>query len=389
MKNLTFLFLVLIVFNTAFIQAQEERYFEHTIDSKVFGEARTVRVFIPERYLENPEQEFSAVYVLDSQSDQFWEMASGNIDYLVYQSQVIPMITIGIVSESRGFDFNPKNDELSRHFKEEVFPLIKEKYRVNGHNIVIGHSWGGAYIGNTIFNEYRDLFDAYIGISPSFDAIGGVIPRQADSVLSTRPQIKKFLYATSGDMGYREEESLYGIQQMDSIFKRYPNPTLWWQHEVIENTGHWTCVIPSINNGLVALSRVYSADKKVFEDMAANEYLSIADQYPIFKKAKTKNFGFFYEPSFGYIRHVADDFRDQERYEPAKDLYLMSIARGNDDVVTYFNLAQTYENLDNAAKAKSLYDKCLILVEEQKDRRSENFYTNFKAAIVERIEALK
>lgn len=387
MKNLC-LFLLLIV-SLSYAQEAQTRYFEHSIDSKVFGEERQIRVFIPERYLENPEQEFSTVYVLDAQSDQFWDMARGNIDYLVYQSQIIPMITVGIVSPDRGFDFNPNNDQLSRHFRDEVFTLINEKYRVNDHTIVIGHSWGGAYIGNTIFNEYNDLFDAYIGISPSFDALNGVIPKQADSVLSTRPQLKKFLYATSGDMGYREAESLYGIQQMDSIFKRYPNPTLWWQHEVIENTGHWTCVIPSINNGLVALSQVYSADKKVFEDMAANDFLSIADQYPIFKKSKTKNFGFFYEPSFGYLRHVADDFREQGNAEAASDMYLMSINAGNDDVVTYFNLAQTYEALQNTAKAKPLYDKCLVLIEEQKERRSERWYTAFKAAIVERVEALK
>ena len=388
MKNRIAYFLLLTNFFAINLALGQERYFEHTIDSKVFGEERTVRVFVPERYLENPEQDFSTVYVLDAQLDQFWDMARGNIDYLVYQSQIIPMITVGIVSPNRGSEFNPNNDELSRHFRDEVFELIKEKYRVNNHRIVIGHSWGGAYIGNTIFGEYSNLFDAYIGISPSFDAIDGVIFRKADSVLSQKPKLKKFLYATSGDFGYREQESYDGVLKMDSIVKQYFNPTLWWQYEVIENTGHWTCVIPSINNGLLALSRIYSADKKVFEDFAKNEYLSISDQYPIFKKSKTKNFGFFYEPSSGYLRHVADDFREQGNAVAAKDMYLLAINKGSNDVITYFNLAQTYESLDNKVKAKPLYQKCLELLEKEKENRSERWYTNFKAAIDERIEAI-
>ena len=386
MRTTIFQLFALLFICSSTINGQEIREFEHKINSTVYDQERTVLVYVPERYLENPEQEFAVTYILDSQLDQFWNMAKDNIDYLVYQSQILPMITVGIVSESRGFDFNPNNEELSQHFEQEVFPLIAKNYRVNDFRIVVGHSWGGAYIGNTVFGKYSYLFNAYIGISPSFDAIDGVIFRQADSLLSKQIAIKKYLYASSGDFGYREDESYQGLLQMDSIIKKYPNNTLGWKYEVIKDTGHWTCVIPSLNNGLVAVSRNYMADKKVMENMAANTAATLTSQLEDFTTNTQLNFGFTQQVSFGYLRHVADDFREQGNLKAATELYQYAIAQGNEDVVCYFNLADAYAKQGYKAKAKAGFQKALVKLEEQKQDRSERFYTNLKAAILEAIE---
>ena len=297
------------------------------------------------------------------------------------------MITVGIVSEDRGFDFNPNNNELSEHFLNEVFPLIEKEYRVNQFRIVVGHSWGGAYIGNTIFGDYSYLFNGYIGISPSFDAIGGVIFDQAQETLSKNIALKKYLYASSGDFGYREDESYQGLLQMDSLIKKYPNKTLGWTYQVIENTGHWTCVIPSLNNGLVAVSRNYLADKKVMETMALNTGQSLVSQLDEFLENQQLNFGYAQAASPRYVRHVADDFREQGNIQAANELYQYSIAQGNDDVVCYFNMADTYAQLGDKVKAKEAFEQSLEKLEEQKDDRSERFYKALKEAILEGISA--
>ena len=110
--------------------AQDKQNIEHKFYSEAFQKERRVRVFLPERYFKDTTQQFIVTYILDAQSDALWEMAKGNIGYMVRNYSVIPMIAIGIVSDNRGDEFDPDETTLNKHLREEVFPLIENTYRV-------------------------------------------------------------------------------------------------------------------------------------------------------------------------------------------------------------------------------------------------------------------
>lgn len=367
--------------------SQDSTNIEHVIASNAFGEERRVRVFLPERYFIDTTSEYAVTYVLDAQSDKFWNMAKSNIGYLVDNYQVIPMIAIGIVSDNRGAEFNPKNRELHQHIKEEVIPLIDSIYRAGRLRAVIGHSWGGAFVGNTLFGEHHDLFGAYIGISPSLDAIDGRIFRQADSILSKGYSKGKFLFCSSGNVGAREVEYAANVAKMDSLANLHPQRGFSWAKATIEGTDHWSCVIPSMNQGLVLMSRNYFPDQKVLEDFASISPKKVKKKAEHFIDEKEKLFGFHHSPSAGYLKFVADDFREMEQYEVAISLYSWSLEMDSTRIRTLIGLADTYDRMEDERKGKPVFEKVLIMLEEQKESLSDGFYADIKEWAEEKLQS--
>lgn len=377
--------LVILFLYTSNLFTQENQYIDHVIDSRVFEKEREVKVMLPERYFRDTTTEFIVTYVLDAQSDEYWSMATGNISYLVRQHQVIPMIAVGIVSPDRGGEFSPKSEVLSRHLEEEVFPLIEQSYRVADFRIIIGHSWGGAFVGNTLFSAKRDMFDAYIGISPSLGAIDGRILHHADSILRLEQPVSKYFYCSSGDLGIREFESQTEIMEMDSIIQAHPNPTLVWEYEVFPDMDHWSCVIPSFNNGLVNACRNFFADQKIIKDLVANgkDIKKAIDQ---FYQQQQATYGFIFKPSYKYWDFVADDFRQLELYETAIALYLFSIEEGNENVVCYYELAQSYEAKKDTVNAHLYYQKTNELLEQNKENLKSSLYQALKKEVAKKLK---
>ena len=226
-------------------------------------------------------------YVLNPHSDAFWNMAKSNIGYLANNYCVIPMITVGIVSDNRGSEFAPPATTLQDHFKNEVFPLIEKNYRTEPFKAIIGHSWGGNFIGTTIFSENRDLFDAYIGISPSFGDTNSHVVRKADSLLKLKTKFKKYLYLSHGNVGRREAEFGGYVAQIDSLLKKYPTPSIIWQPRLIDRTDHWQIVIPSFSDGLISMSRNYFADQQVIEQLSEKGSNNLKLQISTKKRSKT------------------------------------------------------------------------------------------------------
>jgi len=270
MKTLQTFLSLCFVFAFSTTIAQTESEIEHTITSEVFGKERKIKVFLPNRYRRDTISNFAVTYVLDAQHQIFWDAAKGNIGYMVDNYSVMPMIVVGVVSDNRDPEFNPKSDKLQNHLKNEIFPLIEKNYRTDGFRAIVGHSWGGAFVGNTMFSDKRDMFDAYIGISPSFGDKDNIIVKRADSLLKNNAKFGKYLYFSHGDVGRREIEFAGYVNSIDSLLKKYPNNTIAWQPRPIERVGHWQIVGPSICDGLISMSRNYFADQKVMEDFAKN-----------------------------------------------------------------------------------------------------------------------
>ncbi|MEO1515374.1 MAG: alpha/beta hydrolase-fold protein [Bacteroidota bacterium] len=368
--------------------AQTPQDTTYRIDSQVFETERRIRVYVPPRYNIDTDIPFVPIYLLDAQADMVWNVTKGNLEYLVQQFTIIPSILIGIVSDDRGSEFSPNSTALQQHFETEVFPLIEKEYRVANVKAVIGHSWGGAFVGNTLFGEKRDLFDAYFGISPSFDANNNVIYRAADSLLQVAPHFGKFFYFSSGDVG-SERKYLQDNQRMDSLLSLYPSPSLAWKVQHFSDLDHFSSVGPALANGLVSMSRHYRADQKVMLNMAHRSEKDFASQMDAFYQSRDSLFGFSYRPIVGYYKYVADQLRNREMYTAAIATYQIGLARNPKHLSSLIGLAETYLRMEDKERARPLLEKLSKELEFQKDNISMGFYKTHSKWVREKLRAAR
>lgn len=364
--------------------AQNPTNIDHTINSKAFEKERKVRVFLPNRYYRDTAATFAVTYVLDAQHDIFWNAVKGNAGYLVDNYSVMPMIFVGIVSDNRGSEFDPPPTTLLNHIEKEVIPLIEEEYRTDGFRAILGHSWGGAFVGSTLFSERNTLFDGYIGISPSFGDTDNIIEQNAKAMLEKDTQFDKYLYFSHGDVGRREVEFAGYVNNIKTLLEEYPNKTLVYQPRHIERVGHWQIVGASVCDGLISMSRNYFADQWVIEKFAENG--NITSQVKSFNKNQKEQFGYLHKASGNYLNFVANDFRDLEQYENAIEVYQLALEEDSENVRVHVNISDTYDKLGDLEKAKTSFQKTLQLLEAQKEDLSENYYKDVSAWVKEKLE---
>jgi len=387
MKSLLFLcsFLLLALVSSA----QDKQNFTFTIDSEAFGKERKVHVFLPERYLNNNVDSFAVTYVLDAHSESLWGMVKHNVNYLVNNYQTIPMIAVGIHTENRHNEFiplprdttdvHPSNRNgtahlLRKHLEEEVFPLIESKYRTTSFRSIIGHSRGGFFVGETLFSDKHDMFDGYIAISPAFHYLNNQLLNDADYILQSQEDIKKFFFCSIGDVGSLEHYFDPIVARLDSSIKAQPNPTLSWHLRKLPGTSHWSGVIPAINYGLVEMTRAYSIDQIHIEKFAHNEGQSIKSQIDDFYKKVGASLGQCIIPDAPSIKYYGDELREDGMSERVLEVFDWAIAVDPDYMRAYRSKGWLLSDLDRKDEAKASFEMALEKLEKQKaDHKPEDF----------------
>lgn len=366
-------------------QAKEESI---SIHSTIFETYRQVEVLIPERYYTDTTTAFAVTYVLDAQYGQFWNMAKANIEYMVDTRQILPTIVVGIVSENRGREFSPFPTQLLDHLEQEVIPEVERAYRVSDLRCLVGHSWAGNFIGSTLFSDRRDLFDAYVGISPSFGDTDNAIVPAADSLLQRDEHFGKFLYFSHGDIGRREAEFGGYVNSIDSLLWKYPNGTLAFERECFNGTDHWSVVIPSFLKGMLAMSRNYRIDQTHFEQFAQDTNRTIVEQAAQFYERQEMIFGKTQLMSAGDINFYGEDFRDLDQLKTARECFQWAITLDDSKLTYRINLADIYIKLGQNHKAQVALKDLRARMEVRKEDLPESWYSGVSEWIEEQLAEL-
>jgi len=174
-----FLLLGLFILSSSlFAQTSDTSFIHHTFHSEVFGKERKISVHRPAEYIRNPETPMMVAYFLDAQGPYFFSQAAGIMDYLSSRYSIIPTLVVGIHSDSRFKEFTPSQqnlkpgqnpfdsqlEKLQTHLSEEVFPWIASQFNILPYRVLVGHSRGGLFVVQTLFNGQEDMFDGYIAI---------------------------------------------------------------------------------------------------------------------------------------------------------------------------------------------------------------------------------
>jgi predicted alpha/beta superfamily hydrolase len=145
----------------------------HSLESRIFGNTRTIRVLLPPGYdaVENAQKRYPVLYLLDGQNlfdvcanefnHQEWGVDE-TVQRLVGEGRIAPLIVVGVdhAGKGRAHEYLPYKDNVGnpdmpepagKRFPDflvnEVMPLVDGKYRTLqglAHTGIGGSSYGGA-----------------------------------------------------------------------------------------------------------------------------------------------------------------------------------------------------------------------------------------------------
>ena len=244
------------------------QFIHDSINSKIYNQSREYYVYLPDNYSNDSLQKYSVGYVFDSQFPPYLTMTSSIMSYYSQTESTEPLILVGIVSEDRQEEFIPDSEEsavnntlkgpkrLTQFIKEEIFPLIDEKYRTNSFKIGIGHSLGGTYLIDNLFDK-DCIFDAVIAASPNLVFDSEYITKKINDAFEKHPNINKYLYVNVGDKGKMEQAFKNGVLHLDSIILTHDDSSFIWNMNVINDKNHMETFIPTFEDGYKNLSSYF------------------------------------------------------------------------------------------------------------------------------------
>lgn len=159
-----------------------------SIHSKMLNEQRKIWVYVPSSASDemHSRNRYPVVYLLDG--DEHFSSVVGMIHQLssVNGNAICPeMIVVGILNTDRTRDLTPTHissflpvfdsvgcktsgggGKFISFIEKELMPHIDSLYPTAPYRILIGHSFGGLTVMNTLIH-YTNLFNAYVAIDPS------------------------------------------------------------------------------------------------------------------------------------------------------------------------------------------------------------------------------
>lgn len=331
-------------------QSDEGKIVDYKFNSESFGEEREIKIFLPIEYELEPNMEFPVIYLLDGQDETIFNLTKSTIDFLIASSEMQPTILVGIISRNRQYEFLPKNEnietlerykkvggstKLTESLKNEIFPYLKENFRIRPERIGIGHSLGGTFLMQTIINDPA-LFRGLILISPNFAYDNKQILRSADKISTNLKSNGTYVFAISGDVGNLENEFNPSTKLIDSLFKVNHLKSTQWSYRMIDNYNHGTIILEGIQKGLLDYSNNFDLNK-----INKNGYTQLSEK----------------------------------NYEKAFEIFQRGIELFPEDSNIYDSYGEAKEKNGNLKEASKLYSIALEKLKNEKDKYDEQEYS--------------
>lgn len=153
-----------------------------TVVSKVFGEDRQLRVYLPTSY-STASRRYPVIYTLDGEGTA--PITAETVNFMTGYSAIPQMpeaLVVGIVNLNRNRDMPipeayGKGGEAKflSFLADEVIPLIEGKYRTEPLRILLGHSQGGLFVHYAMTERPR-LFPWIVSIDAPLSGFAGAKP---------------------------------------------------------------------------------------------------------------------------------------------------------------------------------------------------------------------
>ncbi|WP_299781509.1 alpha/beta hydrolase-fold protein [uncultured Formosa sp.] len=305
--------------------------FTETIQSEQLQEKREYLVYLPEQYSNEKykSQQYPVIYLLDG--EKFFHVMSGIVKNLStgYYPVMPECIIVAIKNTNRSRDLTPTQvsdvgydsggaDTFSSFITTELMPKINKTYRTLGYNVLVGHSFGGLFVINTLFKN-TNTFNAYIAIDPSLWWDNALFVNQLDDYLQTTDFNKKALFlANANALLYKNKTAKQddahsnakelAIEKMNITAPKHLNFNIKYYPE----EDHGSVVLPAFIDGFRTVFKGYRVNVK--------EVMNNPAVLKTHFQMVSENLGINFKSQCAYIDRVVDLMIERDLLDHAKIL---------------------------------------------------------------------
>ena len=343
-----------------------------TIDSRILGEKRKIRIKLPSRY--NQFDSYPVVYLLDGEA--FTTLVAGEVQYLSETYKIIPdIIIVGIENTDRMRDLTPTHpledadgkpdtsatspfrntgggEKFLSFIKQELMPYVQARYHTAPYKILAGHSLGGL-IAIYCLLEHPAYFNSYIAISPSLQWDAQNLLKQAAAKLKYGDQKNNLLFFSDAN-----EDAAFHSNQLilDSILQE--RKVVKYKRSFYPEETHISEPVKAFYDGL---RFIYPAWHLPYNSSAFRKTLNskiIIDHY----KELSQIYHYTVVPSHDDIILISRFLRnDPAKISGAIELLEQATANYPSSVMILETLGDTYSRAGNKTAAADNFTKALKL----------------------------
>jgi predicted alpha/beta superfamily hydrolase len=340
------------------------------IDSDYLKEKRNVEIYLPESY-EISKVNYPVIYVFDGSVLFDFVVGLCKYNFDVYPEAIIVGVhQIDRSSELVNLGKESRHNLFSLFFNEELKKHMKENYRTNNLNVLMGHSFGGNFVLNEFFKSKNNCV---ISISPSFG-------KENYKLFSKRiKSVEKYQSVYLGYGSYDYEE-IISVSKNLIIDLKIVNSKL----EEFQNEDHNSAVLIGFRKGLdfISESWVLNFPEDYWEELEKNKNPDIFYQY--FDNL-TQVFGSKIYPMEEDLNTLGYYFVNEELYLKALDVFKENIKLYPNSSNTYDSLAETYLTLKEYKNAIKFYEKA---IETEKNTGNYTYLINNMIDKIKKIKSL-
>jgi len=365
--------------------------------SKILKENRQIWVHVPESM--NTANSYPVLYVLDG-GEHFLSVCS--VLNQLSTGEIPEMIVVGIanrnnrtrdltptkVKEAKGTTEWVKNSGGGERFTDfitqELIPYIDAKYPTENYRTLIGHSFGGLMVVNTLI-QHPELFTNYIAIDPSLWWDNEVLSKDIANKLINKKYVNKSLFISIAnplppdkekDLNVLVNDASHkteGLRAIYSFSNRITNAReseLNFKYKYYENENHGTVPLVSMYDGMKFLFSWYKMKNK-FVEVMQNPNAKAEDAKKAFngrfKRLSTK-LGYDVKPEEELLNNLGYMYLSRE---PEKSLLFFKMA-----IEYYPESANVYDSMADYNLSKKEYNKALKNVTKAYSIDKLDYYKN-------------
>jgi tetratricopeptide (TPR) repeat protein len=247
---------------------------------------------------------------------------------------------------------------------KELVPHLDENYRTAGFNILLGHSFGGTFIGYTLLAK-PNLFDAYLAVSPYLMYADNLVVNKAVEKLKPFKETKYF-YMTVGN----EELYFETLEEYASVMKEKAGESVRFKYVKMMGEDHGTTPYFTLFSGLKFIFTGWQLPQELLQvglEAIDNHFMKITKEYGI--EVSTPELVI---NALGYRYLQAGD------HDNAIGVFKENVKRYPESANVYDSLGEAYETHGDTEKAAKNYKKAVKLGETNGDANLPVYQTNLK-----------
>lgn len=206
------------------------------IASKFTNDDRVINIWTPATY-EKSTDSLPVLYMPDGGIKEDFPHIANTLEKLIAENKIPACILVGIENTERRRDLTSATkvaydlehipnaggaDNFRKFIKNELFPVINEKYRTTNKKFIIGESLAGLFVLETYLVDY-EMFDNYIAFDPSIWFNEQYLVKNFESLVKDKNyKDKKIWFAGSG----AEDISKY-TKELDQKFNNSKDNFVW------------------------------------------------------------------------------------------------------------------------------------------------------------------